>query len=116
MRDYKKYRVWQLACGLVPDIYELTERLPGTERFGLASQMRRSVVSISSNIAEGAGRGTDTDFARFLAIANGSTNELESQLRVLQALGMVQARKTERVLDRIDHVRRQLIKLINATK
>jgi len=116
VRNYKRYRVWQLAHALVPVVYELTEGLPSSERFGLASQMRRAAVSISSNIAEGAGRGSDADFARFLSIASGSANELESQFLALRTLGLLSVDETEEALDRVDHIRRQLIKLIKATK
>ncbi len=80
MHNYKELKVWQKARILVKVIYQITNNFPQDETFGLISQMRRAVVSIPSNIAEGAGRGTDKDFCRFLDIAFGSSFELETQL------------------------------------
>lgn len=70
-------------------IYSFVKMLPGEERFALADQMRRSVVSIPSNIAEGQSRGTPKEFAHFLRIAKGSTSELETQLLLCVKLGFV---------------------------
>lgn len=72
---------------LAEKIYLLTAKFPAEEKFGLVSQMRRSVVSIASNIAEGSGRGTDKGFVRFLTMAIGSAFELETQLLVSLRLG-----------------------------
>ncbi len=79
MHNYKDLIVWQKARVLVKDVYSLVAIFPYDEKFGISSQMKRSVISISSNIAEGAGRSSDKDFMRFLDIANGSAFELESQ-------------------------------------
>lgn len=68
-------------------VYGYTESLPDTERYGLSSQMRRAAVSVASNIAEGAARGSDADFVRFLHMARGSLSELETQLRLAARLG-----------------------------
>ena len=78
MNDYQKLTVWQEAKDLCLKVYTLSESFPETEKFGLTSQIKRSVVSIPSNIAEGAGRNTDKDFIRFIAIALGSLFELET--------------------------------------
>jgi len=75
---------------LVVEIYEMTNSFPSDERFGLISQMRRSALSIPSNIAEGAGRNSSKDFARFLAIAKGSCSELETQLEVSYRLRLIE--------------------------
>lgn len=87
MHNFKNLQVWQLAMELAEKIYLLTVKFPAEEKFGLVLQMRRSVVSIASNIAEGSGRGTDKDFARFLTMALGSAFELETQLLVSLRLG-----------------------------
>jgi len=78
--NFKELTVWQKARQLVIDVYKITKFFPDDEKYALTSQVKRSVVSIPSNIAEGAGRGTEKDFAHFLDISYGSANELESQL------------------------------------
>jgi four helix bundle protein len=80
MHNFKELIVWQKARSIVKDIYLLTKKYPKEELFGLTQQIRRAAVSIPSNIAEGSGRGTNVDFARFLDIANGSACEVETQL------------------------------------
>lgn len=79
MRNYKKYLVWQKSHELVLAIYIVTRQFPKEEIFGLVSQMKRSLSSIPTNIAEGCGRNSDKDFCRFLYIAFDSANELEYQ-------------------------------------
>jgi four helix bundle protein len=78
MKDYKKLLVWQKGIELCRMVYELTSTLPSSEKFGLASQMNRCVVSIPSNIAEGSSRRSEKDYYRFLEIAMGSIYELET--------------------------------------
>lgn len=89
MRDYRTLVVWQRAHQVVLQTYRLTKDLPPDERFGLKAQMRRSGVSIASNIAEAAGRGSDPDAARLLSIAAGSTSELQYQLELSYELGLL---------------------------
>lgn len=84
MRDYKKLQVWEKSHQLTLELYKELKDFPKEEMFGLTSQMKRSSSSITTNIAEGAGRNTNKDFARFLAIAYGSTNELEYQIILSQ--------------------------------
>jgi four helix bundle protein len=86
MKGHRDLRVWQESIGLVKDIYAITSRFPDEEKFGLISQMRRSAVSIPSNIAEGAARGSQREFAQFLVIARGSLGELETQLIIAKEL------------------------------
>ena len=80
MRDFRKYDIWIDSMELVDDVYTFVEVFPNTEKYGLSSQITRSAVSIPSNIAEGASRNSEKDFARFLEIALGSTFELETQI------------------------------------
>jgi four helix bundle protein len=77
MQDYRKLLVWQKAHKLVIDIYVITKGFPKDELYGVTSQLRRAAVSIAANIVEGAGRKTKPDFARFLTMSLGSTNEVE---------------------------------------
>lgn len=86
MNNFRELRVWQRAVDLATKIYEKTKTLPKTERYGLTSQMRRCSVSISSNIAEGAGRRSNKEFKHFLDVATGSCYELETQLIISKNL------------------------------
>lgn len=81
--------VWKSGMEMAKKVYEITEKFPKKEIFGLTSQMRRCAVSIPSNIAEGAGRGSDSDFSRFLIIARGSLCELETQYLLSKQLGFI---------------------------
>ncbi|VXC20184.1 four helix bundle protein [Maribacter litoralis] len=80
MNKYKELKIWEKSMILVEEVYQLMRKLPSDEKFGLISQIKRSSISIPSNIAEGAGRNSKKEFAHFLNIANGSTTELETQL------------------------------------
>jgi four helix bundle protein len=80
MNNYKDLKIWQKSVDLAVRIYEITQSFPKEEMYGLTMQMRRSAVSISSNIAEGAGRNSKKEFNNFLGISNGSACELETQL------------------------------------
>jgi four helix bundle protein len=80
MRDFKELNVWRKAHALVLDVYRTTKDFPSEERYGLTNQLRRAVASIPTNIAEGCGRDSNPDFARFLSIAAGSASETEYHL------------------------------------
>jgi four helix bundle protein len=88
MKDFKELKVWQRSHQIALKIYKITASFPKEELYGLVSQMRRS-SSIPTNIAEGCGRGSDADFARFLQIAMGSASELEYQLLLSVDLGFI---------------------------
>ncbi len=88
MRPHHELRVWQDAMVMVRRVYQVSAEFPPDERFGLTAQMRRSAVSVPSNIAEGAARGSRKEFARFLRMARGSLSELETQLRIAKDLGV----------------------------
>lgn len=87
MRNYRELVAWQVGFDLAKRIYRLTEGFPRAETFGLVAQLRRSAVSIPSNLAEGAGRSTKRDFAQFVSVARGSLNELETQYLLARDLG-----------------------------
>ena len=86
---YKELIVWQKAKSLVKVVYALTRQFPADERFALTDQLRRAVVSIPSNIAEGYGRASNADYAHFLSIARGSLYEALTQLEVAEDLGYI---------------------------
>ncbi|HLU31522.1 MAG TPA: four helix bundle protein, partial [Acidimicrobiia bacterium] len=111
MQDFRKLRVWQDAIELAAAVYEVTSRLPNAERYGLRAQTRSSAISVSSNIAEGCGRPTRKDMARFLGIAIGSICELESQIYVIARLDLLDEASTESLVVKTDRCKRQLINL-----
>ncbi|WP_457942116.1 four helix bundle protein [Vreelandella alkaliphila] len=86
MRKHQELRVWQQSIDLVEQIYSITNTFPDGERYGLISQMRRCAVSVPSNIAEGAARGSTQEFIRFLYISQGSLSELETQILIANRL------------------------------
>ena len=89
LKNYKELNVWQKSYKLCLHIYKVTKRFPKDEMYGLTSQIRRSAVSIPSNIAEGYGRKTTLEYVRFLYIAYGSVCELETQTMISGDLGYV---------------------------
>lgn len=110
IQSYKDLIVWQKAYELVKQVYKTTSKLPQSEMFALQSQMRRSVVSIVSNIAEGSSRKTRKDYCQFLHIAYGSTSELETQLFLCRDLYSL---SIESELDLIVEISKMLRAIIN---
>lgn len=108
--SYKDLIVWQRAIELVIVVYELTDQFPKEEIFGLTSQMRRSAVSIPSNIAEGRYRGTKNDYLHFLRVSYGSGAELETQIAIAKKLP-----KTESFnYSKVDSLSEETMKMLNA--
>ena len=87
---FTKLKIWKESMILVEEVYRQTGLFPGSEVYGLTSQLRRSAVSIPSNIAEGKGRKTDNEFKQFLYIARGSLFELRTQLEIARRLGYLE--------------------------
>ena len=87
--NFKELKIWQRSKELVKSIYSITKDMPNDENFGLIYQMRKSVISIPSNIAEGCCRGTNKQLAHFLDIAQGSAFELETRIIILFELNMI---------------------------
>jgi four helix bundle protein len=109
---YKDLLVWQKAIALVTQVYVETKGFPREETYGLTSQIRRSAISIPSNIAEGQARLTPWEFRHFLGIARGSLAELETQLIVAQKLGLLA--ETASLLSHTAEIGRMLSGLMNA--
>lgn len=107
--------VWQKSFTLVKDVYQLSEHLPAGERFGLIDQMRRSAVSIPSNIAEGSKRGTRKDYVQFLRIAHGSSTELETQLLLVNDLYNINVVSVVEKLSEVQKMLHVMIRRLNAT-
>lgn len=112
MHNYKEFKVWKRSIALNVFIYECTRSFPVEEKFGLVSQMRRSAISIPSNIAEGSGRRTDKDFAHFLSIAHGSICELESQLFISLELKFISKEDFEKIINELKEIQKMLYVLI----
>ena len=116
IRSFEDLRVWNDAMALAAELYDATRAFPDDERFGLVSQIRRAVVSVPSNIAEGWGRGSKGDYARFLKVARGSLYEIRIQVLIAQRVGFLNEGEASPLLERIESVRRQLHALIRAVE
>ncbi len=101
MHNLKELKIWNKAIDLAVNVYKATSTFPTDERFGLISQSRRAAVSISSNIAEGAGRNSNKEFNNFLGIANGSCYELQTQLIISNKLNLLESGLTEELIDQV---------------
>lgn len=112
MADFRKIAAWQKADDLAVIVYRATRTFPDEERFGLTSQLRRAVVSVPANIAEGAGRQTLKDFRQFLHIARGSLNEVEYYIYLAQRLGYLPNQEADRLEQERQEVGRVLSGLI----
>jgi four helix bundle protein len=115
MQNYRKLRVYSKAYRLVLAVYEVTDGLPVSERYGLMSQMRRASISIVSNIAEGAGRG-GADFSRFLRMALGSAFELDGQMRLCSDLELVGPSDLHPIAEQVSDVQRMLTSLMDSVR
>ena len=114
LKNYKDLKVWQRSYQLCLDIYRTTKGFPIEERYGLTSQIRRSALSVPSNIAEGYGRKTTPDYIRSLYIAYGSNCELETQLLLSGDLGYVKVEEFNKLQADIGEVERMLKALITS--
>ena len=95
--SYRDLIVWQKAIAMVTDIYRATQGFPRHETYGLTSQMRRSAVSVASNIAEGQGRLSRREFRHFLGLARGSLLEMETQVVIAENLGYLSKVEAQRL-------------------
>ncbi len=111
-RNFREYKVWQDAVQFATMVYEVTSKLPWFEKKGLCGQLQRAVVSISSNIAEGAGRPTDADFAHFLDQALGSAYEVETQLVISRNVGYITPEQETLFAAENQRIQKQLLALI----
>ena len=112
MQSAKKLRVYHAAEGMAGLVYRACRSLPSEERFGIGQQLRRASVSVGSNIAEGAARGGNAEFSRFLYIALGSATEIEFQLGLAVKLELLDTATIEPAMDSCLSVQRMLTRLI----
>lgn len=116
IKDFKDLIVWQKAMLLVGEVYDLIKKLPKEEVYALSSQIRRSAISIPSNIAEGQGRNSTKEFIRFLAIAKGSKAELETQLLLCVQINYLTPAEAEKAFKLIQEIGKMLNSLQSSLK
>ena len=116
MKNYRELRVWEKGHELSLAVYKATAGFPNEERYGLTSQIRRASVSVPANIAEGCGRGSDAELARFSQIAAGSASELEYHLLLANQLDLLHSREHERLTKQVTEVKRMLTSFIKKLK
>lgn len=111
MRDFKKYEIWQLSHELVLDIYKTSSGFPNEEKFGVIGQLRRAIISIPTNIAEGCGRNSDKEFNQFLNIALGSASESEYLIILSKDLNYLDESKFVDFESKINTIKSKIYKL-----
>jgi four helix bundle protein len=112
MQNYKNLEVWKTAHSLAVNVYKSTNSFPKDELYGLTSQVRRACVSIPANIAEGCGRGGNSELGQFLKIALGSANELEYELLLAKDLTYLKADIYDNLNKQVNEIKGMLISLI----
>lgn len=115
-RAHKKLDVWKEGVALATYVYQITDEFPKTEIYGLTSQMRRAVVSVPSNIAEGAARFSAKEFAQFLNIAGGSLSELDTQIEISFNLGYISDIQKRELDSRVNSLAAKVAGLINSVR
>ena len=116
MKSYRDLLVWQKSIDLVVEAYKVTGRFPKDEQFALVNQMRRAVVSIPSNIAEGYARRTRKEYIQFVQIAFGSGAELETQLLISRKLGYLSEERFKNLNDKLSEILRMLNGLLSSLR
>jgi len=116
MHNFKELKVWQISRNLVKEVYEITASFPSTEKYGLISQIRRCVISIPTNIAEGCGRNTDKDFSHFLNISLGSAYELETLLILSLDIDFIAKEQLETLSTKISEIQKMTFGLIKTLR
>ncbi len=109
--NLKELKIWQKAIDLAVEVYSSTAEFPSEEKYGLTSQIRRSAVSVPSNISEGAGRNSNKEFVQFLGISHGSSYELETQLIIAHRLKLLSDNTSTELLNKISDVQKMNYRL-----
>ncbi len=116
MRDFRELKVWERSHRLTLTVYGATATFPREELYGLTSQIRRSCAAVPTNIAEGCGRGSNADLARFLQIALGSASELEYHLLLARDLSFLEEPEHERLTRETTEIKRMLTSFIKSLR
>jgi len=116
MRNFKELKIWNKARALVKEIYDVSDNFPSEEKFGLISQMRRSSISIASNIAEGSGKESNKEFIRFLEIAYSSAFELETQIILSHDLNFISDDDEISLLKKIREIQKMIFTFVISLK
>jgi four helix bundle protein len=112
VKRYRDLDIWKKAIELVKDVYKVTEKFPKQEIYGLVSQMRRSAISIPSNVAEGFRRYHNKEYKQFLYVTLGSCAELETQITIAKDLDYVKQEIEAVLLEKLDHICRMISNLL----
>jgi len=112
VNNFKDLKIWKVAIELVKNVYAASSEFPKEEMYGLTSQMRRSAISIPSNVAEGFRRQHNNEFKQFLYISLGSCAELETQTIIAEELGYIDRSQTTKLFEDMDHICRMTASLI----
>jgi len=113
MHNYRDLKIWQRSMDLAVNVYMIVETFPKEEKYGLSAQIKRSAVSIPSNISEGAGRGSNKQFKYFLEVAMGSNNELQTQLELAVRFNYISQQTTELIIDEASQVYKMTLAFYN---
>jgi four helix bundle protein len=112
IKNFRDLDVWKLGMEIGVDVYQLTKSFPHEEMYGLVSQLKRSSLSIPSNVSEGFNRYHNKEYKQFLYIAIGSCAELETQIEASRLLGFMKKEMTDKLLEKLDHEGRMIKNLI----
>ncbi|MBI5879860.1 MAG: four helix bundle protein [Chloroflexi bacterium] len=116
IKTFRDLQAWQEAMMLAVMCYDVTRGFPRSEEFGMTSQIRRAAASVPANIAEGHGRQTRADYARFLSVAHGSLRELETHLMLCERVSLTTSESTAPLLTQCDKVGKLLYSLMRALR
>jgi four helix bundle protein len=114
MGDYKSLKIWQRSHALTLEVYKATTGFPKAEQYGITAQLRRASSSVPANLAEGAGRNTQPEMARFCRIALGSANEVEYHLLLARDLGYLEAGHYQRLVRELRQIKNMIARFVHA--
>ena len=116
MHNYRELKIWQRSMDFVVKVYEISANFPKEERYGLMSQLRRCAVSVQSNISEGAGRGTNKQFKRFLEFSMGSINEAQTQIELAHRVNYISNEIYNSLADEALQIYKMILAFYNSLK